>query len=164
MPSLFFFFSMTVLTEQTVYRITDLSGIESVKAIKEPLTTELDRDDVLVKIMAVSLNYRDLAVTNATYPFPFSKNVIVGSDSAGKIVKIGSNVSHLQIGDRVINIFDSENLYGTQLGIATALGANTDGVICQYKVFNKVHVNKLPKDSHLSDEEAFTLTCAGVTA
>jgi NADPH:quinone reductase-like Zn-dependent oxidoreductase len=155
---------MSFLTEQSTYRVTDNIGYKGVKEFKEPLSAELDKNEVLVKIKAVALNYRDLVISDASYPIAVVKNVVAGSDGSGEIVKVGSHVTEFQVGDRVINNFDPTHLYGVRRDASKAFGATTDGVLCQYKVFHTTGVNKLPKESHLSYEEAASLVCTGVTA
>lgn len=149
---------------QAVYRITEFTGPEGVKRFEEDVPTELSKNEVLVKIKAVSLNYRDLVVSNHTYITPTQKNVIPCSDGSGEVVAVGKGVRGFQVGDRVVANFDPTNLYGNAKMLdGNALGALVDGVLCQYKVFSQEAINKIPKDSHLSHEEAATLVITGVT-
>ncbi|KAI8879239.1 NAD(P)-binding protein [Backusella circina FSU 941] len=155
---------MSIPTEQTVFRITGFSGQDDIKSFKEPVTVNLEKDEVLVKIKAVSLNYRDLVISNNTFIAPTKKNVVPGSDASGEIVKVGSDVKHLEVGDRVITNFDAETFYGPIKAQETSFGLIEEGVLAQYRVFSKYSINKIPKDSHLTDEEASVLVCTGVTA
>jgi NADPH:quinone reductase-like Zn-dependent oxidoreductase len=59
--------------------------------------------DVLVKIEAVSLNYRDLLILDDRLGPGYSTPLVPGSDFAGTIVEVGSEVARFQPGDRVIN-------------------------------------------------------------
>ncbi|KAI9362236.1 chaperonin 10-like protein [Pilaira anomala] len=86
------------------------------------------------------------------------------SDASGVVVKVGSSVSEFEVGDRVITNSDPARLYGHFKSFKTGLGAYTDGVLTQYKVLPEAGLVKIPKDSHLTDEEAASLVCAGVTA
>lgn len=155
---------MSFPTKQTLFRVTDSSGIQGVKAFTEPLSVELGKNEILVKIKAVSLNYRDLVISDGTYPAPVKENVVAGSDGSGEVVKVGSEVSDFAIGDRVINNFQPTLFYGVQQDASVAYSAGIDGVLCQYKIFSSLEVNKLPKDTHLTHEEASALVCTGVTA
>ncbi|KAI8888096.1 NAD(P)-binding protein [Backusella circina FSU 941] len=155
---------MSLPNEQTVYRITNFKSYKDIKGFQEPLHVELSPDEVLLKIKAVSLNYRDLIMTNDGYLVKPKKNVIPGSDASGEIVKVGSSVTNFEIGDRAITNFDPEHLYGNAQSDAIRIGCIQDGVLTQYKVISKYSINKIPKDSHLTHEEAASLVCTGVTA
>ncbi|RCI02323.1 hypothetical protein CU098_007158 [Rhizopus stolonifer] len=148
---------------QIVYRINEFKGRQGLKRFEEPLP-KLDKTEVLVKIKAVSLNFRDLLILNNNYGFGANDLVIPCSDGAGEIVAVGENVSDLQIGDRVTSNFGIKHLYGILKLTDDCLGANVDGVLCQYRAFPQESVNKLPQDSHLTDEEAASLVCTGATA
>lgn len=152
--------------ENTFYRFSDKkSSYKDLQQLKETINlADIGKNEVLLKIKAVSLNYRDFAVSNGTYPMPIKDNVIPGSDAAAEVVQVGSGVTDLEVGDRVITNFDPENLYGQQKSFTTSFGAPKDGVLSQYKILPSFAVNKLPKDSHLTDEEAACLVCTGVTA
>ncbi|KAI8886367.1 putative zinc-type alcohol dehydrogenase-like protein [Backusella circina FSU 941] len=138
--------------------------LSEIRKFQEPLSAELGNHEVLVKVNAVSLNYRDLVISNATYPLPVKKGVIPGSDGSGNIVKIGSSVTDLQVGDRVITNFNPEHISGPVKDHNTAFGAIRDGVLSQYIVVPSYGVNKIPSDSHLTHEEASALVCTGATA
>ncbi|KAG2194081.1 hypothetical protein INT46_006932 [Mucor plumbeus] len=156
---------MSSQLQQTVYRLTDKSAsYRGIKQYQENLDLNLGKNEVLIKIKAVSLNYRDFAVASGKYPLPVKDNVIPGSDAAAEVIQIGSSVTNLAVGDRVITNFDPENLYGPQTSNLTAFGAPQDGVLTQYNILPSYAVNKLPKGSHLTDEEAAVLVCTGVTA
>jgi NADPH:quinone reductase-like Zn-dependent oxidoreductase len=155
---------MTLPNKQTVYRITDFGSYKYIKGFQETLSVELGQDEVLVKIKAVSLNYRDFIMTKDGYLVKPIENVIPGSDASGEIIKLGSSVIDFEIGDRVITNFDPEHLYGHARANAIRVGCIQDGVLTQYKVMSKYSVNKIPKDSHLTHEEAASLVCTGVTA
>ena len=68
----------------------------------------LGENQVLVKVNAVSLNYRDLLEINNFDPKKTPKSYALASDMAGEIIEIGANVSQFSIGDKVINSFFSE--------------------------------------------------------
>lgn len=155
---------MSFPTKQATYRVTSTKGPKALKRFEEPLNTELGNDFVLIKVKAVTLNYRDLAISNGSYPLSFAKNIIPGSDASGEVVKVGTSVQDLKVGDRVITNFDPTRMYGPIKDHKYALGACVDGVLTQYKVFPNYSLTKLPEDSHLTDEEAAALVCTGVTA
>jgi NADPH:quinone reductase-like Zn-dependent oxidoreductase len=73
-----------------------------------------DSYDVLIKIYAISLNYRDINILRGTNPWPVKQDGIPCSDAAGEIVAVGSRVSLVKVGDRVTTILDQENIYGDE--------------------------------------------------
>lgn len=68
--------------------------------------------EVLVRIHAVSLNYRDFAIVNGFYPVPIKDDVVLGCDLAGEVVALGEGVNEWKIGDRVTAQCDQKHLYG----------------------------------------------------
>lgn len=67
--------------KQTVYRITGGKGIDNLKELQEDIPS-INQYEVLIKIHAVSLNYRDLVIANGPYPAKLKDNVIPCSDGA----------------------------------------------------------------------------------
>ena len=115
---------------------------------------------VLVRVRAVSLNYRDLLLSqNAARP----RTIVPCSDGAGEVAAIGTRVSRVRVGDRVAGIFFQTWLDGplTDDVHAQALGGSADGMLTEYVVLSEQGVVKLP--DYLSYEEAACLPCAGVT-
>lgn len=119
----------------------------------------------LVRIRAVSLNYRDLLILRGTYLDPAVRAVIPVSDGAGEVVAVGQGVTRVKPGDRVSPTFfqnwtDGEQPPREQL---RSLGAGTvDGVLAEYVVADAEALVHLPEG--FSFEEGSTLACAGVTA
>lgn len=119
---------------------------------------------VLVKVAACSLNYRDLAIAAGNYRAPIKENVIPLSDGAGEVAEIGPGVTHFKVGDKVAGNF-SQRWYG---GLPApengdyALGGTADGMLAEYVVLEEQGTVKLP--ANLSLDEGATLPCAGVTA
>ena len=122
-------------------------------------------DEILVRIRAVSLNYRDLVILNGAYrKQQKTENLIPTSDAAGEVVDYGSEVSGFKTGDRVIPLFFRDWISGepNQKSIKSDWGRDRDGMLCEYKVFKPHHLVRTP--AHLSDAEAACLPCAGLTA
>ncbi|KAJ7117243.1 alcohol dehydrogenase [Mycena crocata] len=125
-------------------------------------------EEVLIRVHAVSLNFRDIAMLDGRYPFPIQERGIPTSDCAAEVVAVGDAAAKefgLAIGDHVAPPHMLHNLTGEE-DIGTvgprAWGGDERGVLCEYAVFEGKHLVKLPK--HLSWEEASTLSCAVVTA
>ncbi|KAJ7131172.1 NAD-P-binding protein [Mycena epipterygia] len=121
-------------------------------------------DEVLVKIHAVSLQARDLAVAHGTLPSVYVAHIIPGSDMAGEILAVGDSVAEWKQGDRVCANVILDHTHGdlTPAMLESALGAAVHGVLTQYMVLPSHSLVKIP--AHLSYEEASTLPCAALTA
>ena len=119
---------------------------------------------VLIRVHAVSLNYRDLMVVKGLYNPKMALPRIPCSDGAGEVVAVGDGVTRIRVGDRVCGIFMQRWLDGplTAERSKQALGGDTDGMLAEYAVLHQDGVVHFPE--HLSYEEAATLPCAGVTA
>lgn len=124
-------------------------------------------DELLVRVSAVSLNYRDkLFVKGQLLRDLPSKPFVPLSDMAGEIVNLGSNVTRFAVGDRVMGNFwtqwidgeppKQERLHGA------SLGAPLPGVLAQYVVIPESVAVLAPRS--LSDEQASTLAVAALTA
>lgn len=119
---------------------------------------------VLVRLRAASLNYRDLLMAEGKYNPKQKLPLIPGSDGVGEIVAVGEGVTRVQPGDRVCGIFAQKWLAGTpnRDRLRSTLGGPLDGTLAELAVFDQEGVVKVP--GYLTDEEASTLPCAAVTA
>jgi NADPH:quinone reductase-like Zn-dependent oxidoreductase len=122
------------------------------------------RTRFLVKIKAVALNYRDLVISDGTYPFPAKDQVVPCSDGAGEVVDIGGAVSSVKKGDHVIGSFNLTHLYGFQPDHGQAQGSAVDGVLCQYVAIPEQAIAVIPKTANLTFPQMASLVCTGVTA
>ncbi|KAL7787343.1 NAD(P)-binding protein [Trichoderma afarasin] len=145
------------------WTVGDGEGFDALHYSEQPLP-ELGDSQVLVKLEAVSLNYRDLMIAQGKSIHPVAPNVIPGSDGAGTVVAVGKHVRRFTPGDRVVTAFFQDYVGGPfQLSAAvSALGGALDGTLRTYGAFNEQGLVRIP--SILSSLEASTLTCAGVTA
>ncbi|KAF2474446.1 NAD(P)-binding protein [Lindgomyces ingoldianus] len=144
------------------YRRTRGDLPRTIEPTIEHLPKELAPDEVIIKIHAVSLNFRDVGMLNGKYPVPVQEHGIAASDCAAEVVAIGSNVKDFNIGDRVSPCFNLSDLTGKERdGISQTLGGDV-GVLAEYAVFDQKVLVHLPK--HLTWEEASTIPCCGVTA
>jgi len=118
---------------------------------------------VLVRVRAASLNYRDLMVADGRYgrvPLP----LVPLSDGAGEIVAVGAGVSRWKTGDRVMGAFFQGWPGGAfrREALGTALGGALNGMLAEYVVLAEPGVVAVP--GHLDFAAAATLPCAGLTA
>src|SRR3984893_13875251 len=61
--------------------------------------------EVLVRVRASSLNFRDTMILNGAYPTPVPAGRVPLSDGASEVVEVGAEVKRFKVGDRVINSF-----------------------------------------------------------
>lgn len=121
--------------------------------------------DVLVRLRALSLNYRDRLVIDGFDRWRPSGPRIPVSDGVGEVVAAGCEVSRLRAGDRVIPTFYPRWVEGrpTRATMEGPLGgAARDGLYAEYVVVDESSAVLAP--AHLTDEEAATLPCAALTA
>jgi NADPH:quinone reductase-like Zn-dependent oxidoreductase len=120
--------------------------------------------EVLVRVRACSLNYRDLMVMRGEYGSPKVSPLVPLSDCAGEVVALGAGVEEITVGDRVAGCFFQgwaagpmhAGVYGTDLGFSLP------GVLCEQRVFPAGGVIKLPP--LMCFAEGATLPVAGLTA
>jgi NADPH:quinone reductase-like Zn-dependent oxidoreductase len=139
------------------------AGIDALATVDRPTPKPLYRQ-VLVKVAACSLNFRDLGIVRGTYRMPVRENLIPLSDGAGEVVEAGPGVTRVKAGDKVAGCFFQRWPGGemTPEAGASALGGAIDGMLAEYVVLEEDGLVKIPE--HLSFEEGATLPCAGVTA
>jgi NADPH:quinone reductase-like Zn-dependent oxidoreductase len=139
------------------------AGIEALVKTERPDPKPAHRQ-VVIKVAACSLNFRDLGIVRGTYRMPVRDNIIPLSDGAGEVVAVGPGVTRIKVGDKVAGCFfqrwpGGEPPPDVQ---ANALGGAIDGMLAEYALLEEEGVVKLP--AHLSTEEGATLPCAAVTA
>ncbi|MBF0588492.1 MAG: NAD(P)-dependent alcohol dehydrogenase [Magnetococcales bacterium] len=146
-----------------VYQVEGAFGLENLKLAKRDMP-EPGPGQVVVKMGAASLNFRDLMMVKGLYnprqPLP----LVPLSDGAGEIVAAGAGVTRVAVGDRVMGLFVQRWLDGpfSPEGRASTLGGPLDGMLAEYQVLEADGVVKTP--AHLSDAEAACLPCAPLTA
>jgi NADPH:quinone reductase-like Zn-dependent oxidoreductase len=138
-------------------------GVENL-ALVERAEPQPKETEVLVKIHAASLNYRDLMMVKGAYNPKLKLPLVPFSDGAGEVVAVGANVSKWNVGDRVMPIFMQGWLDGEvdYRKARTALGGDLDGCLREFAAFDENGLTRIP--DHLSFEEAATLPCAALTA
>jgi NADPH:quinone reductase-like Zn-dependent oxidoreductase len=146
-----------------VYEI--LKGSKSLDGLRrgERPDPEPGPREVLIRVHATSLNYRDQQIVAGTYfGGPVNRDIIPLSDGAGQVVGIGPGVTRFKPGDRVAGTFFQGWVHGTPSVWPPSLGVPLDGTLAEYVVLHEKGVVAIPES--LSYEEAATLPCAGVTA
>jgi NADPH:quinone reductase-like Zn-dependent oxidoreductase len=120
------------------------------------------KGEVLVRLRAASLNYRDQIMVKGGYHTPAPGAVVPLSDGAGEVAAVGPGVSRFKPGDRVAGTFFQVWIDGRPPKGYGALGGPLDGVLTQFRVFHEDGLIGIPES--LSFEEASCLPCAGLTA
>jgi NADPH:quinone reductase-like Zn-dependent oxidoreductase len=120
--------------------------------------------EVLVRVRAAALNFRDLLVARGHYSRNLPLPLIPLSDGAGDVAEVGPGVTRVKPGDRVAAAFMTGWMDGpaSEEKARTALGGAVDGMLAQARVLPQDGLVLVP--DHLSYEEASTLPCAAVTA
>jgi NADPH:quinone reductase-like Zn-dependent oxidoreductase len=138
-------------------------GLDQLVLTERP-KTQPGAGEVLVKLRAVSLNFRDLLVVQGKYNPRMKLPRVPVSDGAGEVVAVGEGVTAWKLGDRVVIPFMPAWSKGplSATAAASALGGDVDGLLREFAVISADTL--LPIPPHLSFEQAATLPCAGVTA
>lgn len=148
--------------DMKAYQIRSTTGLDGLQLVELP-APQPGAGEILVRVRATSLNYRDTAIVSGGYPIR-KPPLIPLSDGAGDVVAIGAGVTRVQVGDRVAGIFFQDWISGrlTRTKTESALGGAIDGMLAEYVVLSQDGVVPLP--AHLSYLEGATLPCAAVTA
>jgi NADPH:quinone reductase-like Zn-dependent oxidoreductase len=125
---------------------------------------EVGPGEVVIKVKATSLNYRDLMIAKSRYGAPTVAELVPLSDGAGEVVAVGAGVTKWAGGDRVAGSFFTHWKSGQFRAEYpnAALRGSASGMLAEYVTLPADGVVRIP--SHLSFEEAATLPCAGLTA
>jgi NADPH:quinone reductase-like Zn-dependent oxidoreductase len=146
---------------------TALDGIENLRLSTATVAPPAPHQ-LLVRIHAVALNYKDGETINGLFKHHASSNspkdLVPCSDAVGVVVAVGDSVTRFVENDRVLSLSYPTHLTGQiqPEHLAQGLGAAENGVLCQYRVFGEDEVVHAP--NYLSDVEACTLQIAGTTA
>lgn len=138
-------------------------GLDNVRVADVPDPTP-QPGEVLVRVRAASLNYRDLLIVKGAYNPKLNFPRVLGSDCAGEVAALGAGVSRWAVGNRVAPCFFTNWDDGP---IPADTGKNTygsecDGVFAEFVCVREGALVRVP--NHLTYEEAATLPCAAVTA
>ncbi|MEC4812212.1 MAG: NAD(P)-dependent alcohol dehydrogenase [Scytonema sp. PMC 1069.18] len=146
-----------------VWEVQSKEGLDALTLVERP-EPHPPAGQVLLKMRAASLNYRDLLTVRGAYGSKQKLPLVPFSDGVGEVVGVGDGVTRVKVGDRVATIFMQSWIDGefSAEKSKSALGGAIDGVLAEYVTLNQNGVVRFPEQ--LSDEEAATLPCAAVTA
>jgi NADPH:quinone reductase-like Zn-dependent oxidoreductase len=119
---------------------------------------------VVLRMRAASLNYRDLRMVEGSYNPRQSLPLVPASDGVGEVVLVGDGVTRVKAGDRVSPIFAQSWLAGapTTPQLRSTLGGPLDGTLAELMVVSADGVVPVPE--YLTDVEAACLPCAALTS
>src|SRR5688572_26580297 len=147
-----------------VFQIQDDWSFDNLKLATRP-DPKAGRGQVLLRMKAASLNFRDLVVPLRGYgSHTGNLPLIPVSDGVGEVVEVGAGVTRAKPGDRVCPLFAQAWITGeaTPERLSRSLGGPVDGTMAEYMVLPEEGVVQVP--AHLSDEQAAALPCAALTA
>lgn len=138
-------------------------GLDNLTLTERPAPTP-GPHQLLLKMKAVSLNYRDLLTVQGLYNPRQSLPIIPCSDGVGEVVAVGEEVTRAKVGDRVCPLFAPKWIAGApdHATLRATLGSPLDGTLCETMAVDEQSVVHVP--AHLSDTQAATLPCAALTA
>jgi NADPH:quinone reductase-like Zn-dependent oxidoreductase len=138
-------------------------GLENLKLVDKPIPRPAP-GEVLVRVSAVSLNYRDKLVVEGLYNPNMSFPMTQVADAVGEVVEIGKDVTRFKNGERVMTLYATKWVDGDPRGDDNThtLGNTIQGALAEYLVLDQEALVQAP--SYLSNEEVASIPCAGVTA
>lgn len=141
-------------------------GPDQLKVVDAPDPTP-GPGQVLIRMKAVSLNYRDLLMINGMYSRGSATaggSITPFSDGCGVVEAIGPGVTRVAVGDRVATLFFQNWISGrpTLEKLSSSLGFPIPGAGRELAVFSQEGVSKVP--DFLTDQQVATLPCAALTA
>lgn len=145
------------------WQLPTQTGPEALQLVEQPDPVPAP-GQVLIRVRAASLNYRDLMVVSDRYGPGIPLPLIPLSDGAGEIAAVGEGVTGWQPGDRVAGTFFQDWISGPlrREVFGSALGGAIDGMLSTKVALSAEGLVRIP--GHLSFEQAATLPCAALTA
>ena len=146
------------------YELREAIGVDGLVLNSARPMPEAGHGEILVRVRATSLNYRDLMIARGAYRSGAGPNTIPLSDGTGDVVAVGPGVTRFKIGDRVACAFFPGWLGGeiSAEAVSKALGGSADGMLAEYVALHETAAIAIP--AHMGFAEGATLPCAGVTA
>jgi NADPH:quinone reductase-like Zn-dependent oxidoreductase len=140
-------------------------GLDHIQVVDAPDPTP-GHGEVLVRMRAVSLNYRDLLMVQGMYARGATTGGAITpfSDGCGIVEAVGPGVTRVAVGDRVATMFFQNWVSGPPSleKLMSSLGSPIPGAGRELGVFSQEGLSKVPE--FLSDQQVATLPCAALTA
>ena len=144
------------------YEFTDAISAESLQLVERPDPAP-GPHDIVIRMRAAALNFRDLAMMRGNYHINVSPPLIPLSDGAGDVIAIGKDVTRFRIGDVVCPTYLPDWHHGPIKAdcIRRRLGGPTNGVLTELMCVHETEAVRAP--SHLDATEAAALPVAAAT-
>jgi NADPH:quinone reductase-like Zn-dependent oxidoreductase len=138
-------------------------GPDGLRVVERPMPKPR-RQEILIRVGATSLNYRDIEIVNGTYHTAFALPLVPLSDGVGEVIAVGEDVTRFRVGDRVCSTFWQRWVGGSfrMAEPSYQRGGPVDGLLAEYALLDEQAAVHAPRN--LDDAEAATLPCAAVTA
>lgn len=139
-------------------------GLDHIRLAERPDPTP-GPGEVVLRMKAVSLNFRDTVLVNRGYGRRSGELPLVPvGDGAGEVIALGEGVDGFAEGDLVIPAFSQTWISGpfTERAWGGTLGGPLDGTMQEMMCLRAEALVKAP--AHMSAAEAATLPCAAMTA
>jgi NADPH:quinone reductase-like Zn-dependent oxidoreductase len=139
-------------------------GLDTLRLVERPVPRP-GRGEILVRVRAASLNYRDLVILKGIYLASLPLPYVPASDGCGEVTLVGEGVTRFRVGDRVIPTYTQgwiDGLPTLEMRTQRTLGAPLTGLLQDYVVVPSEDAVAAPE--HLTDAEAATLPIAALTA
>jgi NADPH:quinone reductase-like Zn-dependent oxidoreductase len=145
------------------YQFTDAVSLESLRLVERP-DPEPGPRDIIIRMSAAALNFRDIAMIRGDYHIGVSPPLVPLSDGAGEVIRIGDAVTRFQVGELACPTYLPDWHDGPLRAdrVRRRLGGPTDGVLTEYMCIHEDEPVRAPR--HLDCTEAATLPVAAVTA
>jgi NADPH:quinone reductase-like Zn-dependent oxidoreductase len=144
------------------YEFSDAISLESLHLVERPDPVP-GPHDIIIRMRAAALNFRDVAMLRGKYHIGVSPPLIPLSDGAGGVIRIGEAVTRFRIGDLVCPTYLPDWHHGPieASRIRRRLGGPTDGVLTELMRVHETEAVRAP--SHLDATEAAALPVAAAT-
>lgn len=155
---------MTASERSSKTFVLETLGYDGLRECMRPVASPR-ADQVLIRMRAASLNYRDLKILKGIYARQPQLPIVPLSDGAGEVIEVGPEVRSAKVGDRVIPIYMEGWYDGPKTVVRDgwkSRGGDIDGTATEYALYRERDVVLLP--ASMSFEEAACLPCAAVTA
>ena len=138
-------------------------GLENLAVLERP-DPVAGAGQVVLRVRAASLNYRDLLIAKGMYNPALPMPRVLGSDGAGVVESVGAGVTKWKPGDPAVGCFFQNWIDGPipDLPARITLGGERDGVLAERVLLEQDGL--LPLPAGMSFEQAATLPCAALTA
>ena len=139
--------------------------LRDIRPVERPELPDPGPGQVLIRMNAVSLNFRDLLVAQGHDRWLPPTGRIPVSDGVGVVLAVGSGANGISVGQRVITTILPKWISGpltVQKREGGLGGPAADGVLAERILLDATAV--VPAPDYLTDVEAATLPCAALTA